>query len=33
MVTFNSKEDIINGVPSILVDRERKEVIGYIPTE
>ncbi|MGD6805266.1 hypothetical protein [Rossellomorea aquimaris] len=33
MVSFESKENLINGVPSIFVDLQEKEVVGYVPTE
>lgn len=33
MVSFESKENLTNGVPQIFVDLQEKEVIGYVPTE
>jgi hypothetical protein len=33
MVSFESKENLINGVPPIFVDLQEKEVVGYVPTE
>ncbi|EDL66622.1 hypothetical protein [Bacillus sp. SG-1] len=33
MVSFESQENLMNGVPSIFVDLDEKAVIGYVPTE
>jgi hypothetical protein len=33
MVSFESKDDLMSGVPQIFVDIQDKDVIGFVPTE